>query len=204
MDFMPLDQSSGVSIQSVCVYCGMSQHIDESYRQTARDVGASLAQHGMRVVYGGGRLGLMGLVADSALQAGGKVIGVIPEHLRAREVQHTGLTELIVCEGLHKRKRTMFNKADAFVVLPGGFGTMDETLEILTWKYLGLHNKPIIIFNKNNYWDPLLHLIDNVIKQGFAPQECYHLYKIVLTLDEMFEALKLPTTQPMDMATRLF
>ena len=119
----------------------------------------------------------MGIVADSALKAGGKVIGIIPQHIRAQEVQHTGLTELHVVPDMHTRKRMMVEQSDAFVILPGGLGTLDETFEILTWKKLSLHNKPIIIFNDRGYWDPMLKLITHTVSEGFAaygrPQALY-------------------------------
>ena len=141
-----------LSVQSVCIYCGSSNDVDDRYKKSARDVSTMLARQGKTIVYGGGHVGLMGIVADTALKAGAKVIGIIPEHIRAQEVQHTGLTELHVVPDMHTRKRMMVERADAFVILPGGLGTLDETFEILTWKKLKLHNKPVIIFNENGYW----------------------------------------------------
>lgn len=181
-----------MTIQSVCVYCGSSNHVDEAYKQVARDVGRALAQHHLRIVYGGGYVGLMGLVADSALAAGGEVVGIIPEHIRAHEVQHKGLTELHVVDNMHTRKSLMVEKADAFVILPGGFGTLDEAFEVLTWKQLALHTKPIIIYNANGFWTPLLTLIDHMIDSGFAPKSNYDIFKSVTTIDELFAALNAP------------
>ena len=162
----------------------------DSYKETARNVSTILAERGMTIVYGGGHVGLMGIVADSALKAGTKVIGIIPEHIRAQEVQHTGLSELHVVPDMHTRKRMMVEHADAFVVLPGGLGTLDEAFEILTWKKLRLHNKPIIIFNQNGYWDPLLALIDRTIQEGFASPADRVLFKVVTEVPQMMDILE--------------
>ncbi len=178
-----------MSVQSVCVYCGSSNHVDEAYKKTAQDIGAALAGNKMRLVYGGGNVGLMGLMANATLAAGGEVVGIIPEHIRAHEVQHTGLTELHVVDSMHTRKNLMVEKSDAFVILPGGFGTLDETFEVLTWKQLALHNKPIVIYNVNDFWTPLLGLIDHLIKSGFAPQNNYNIFKTATTVDELIKVL---------------
>lgn len=183
-----------MAIQSVCVYCGSSNHVDERYKEVATFVGRALAERKIRLVYGGGHVGLMGLVADAALKAGGEVVGIIPEHIRAHEVQHTGLTEMHVVDNMHTRKNMMVEKADAFVALPGGFGTLDELFEVMTWKQLGLHNKPILIYNVNGFWDPLVNLIDNLIGTNFAPKNNYMIFKTVTSLDEMFTALFAPPT----------
>lgn len=181
-----------MTIQSVCVYCGSSNHVDETYKNLARAVGEALAKKGFRIVYGGGHVGLMGLVADSALKAGGEVVGIIPEHIRAHEVQHKGLTELIVVNDMHTRKNMMVEKADAFLVLPGGFGTLDEAFEVLTWKQLALHNKPIVIFNVEGFWTPLLNLIEHMIVKGFAPASNRNIFKAVTNIDDLFAALAKP------------
>lgn len=187
-----------MAIHSVCVYCGSSSHVDEKYKQLARDVGKNLAERGIKLVYGGGHVGLMGLLADAGLAAGGHVTGIIPEHIRAHEVQHTGLSELLVVDSMHARKSLMAEKADAFVILPGGFGTLDEAFEILTWKQLALHNKPIIIYNINGFWDPMLVLIEHLIDAGFAPKNNIHIYKVVTTMDELFAALIAPAEKMED------
>lgn len=127
-----------------------------------------LAQRGLDVVYGGGRVGLMGIVADAALAAGAHVTGIIPRHIQAREVAHTSLSALHVVDTMHERKTMMVEKSDAFLILPGGYGTMDEFFEIVTWRQLRLHEKPVVIANINGYWDPLLALMDHQIAQGFA------------------------------------
>jgi uncharacterized protein (TIGR00730 family) len=179
-----------LSISSVCVYCGASDSAQPRYKQLARDVGTALAQRGMTIVYGGGHVGLMGIVADSALKAGAKVVGIIPEHIRAQEVQHTGLTELHVVPDMHTRKRMMVERSDAFIVLPGGLGTLDETFEILTWKKLKLHNKPVVIYNAFGYWDHLVQLIDRSLADGFETPSTLTHFKVVTSIDEMFAAME--------------
>lgn len=191
-----------MTVHSVCVYCGSSGKVDEAYKQIARDVGTALGSHKLRVVYGGGRVGLMGLVADSALAAGSEVVGIIPHHIQSREIQHTDLTELLVVDSMHTRKRMMVERADAFVILPGGLGTLDECFEILTWRQLGLHNKPIVIFNAKDFWTPLLGLLDNVIDQGFAPPGNRGLYSVVKDIDGMFTALGRDAEPSFDPATK--
>jgi uncharacterized protein (TIGR00730 family) len=179
-----------VSLSSVCVYCGASNDANPQFKQLARDVGAALARHKLTVVYGGGHVGLMGVVADSALAAGGKVVGIIPEHIRAQEVQHLGLTELHVVPDMHTRKRMMVERSDAFVVLPGGLGTLDETCEILTWKKLKLHTKPIVIFNAYGYWDHFLKLVEHLLAEGFENPSTLTYYKVVTNIQDMFAALE--------------
>jgi uncharacterized protein (TIGR00730 family) len=185
-----------LSISSVCVYCGASNDAKPPFKQLARDVGAALAQRKMNVVYGGGHVGLMGIVADTALAAGTKVIGIIPEHIRSQEVQHLGLTELHVVPDMHTRKRMMVERSDAFVVLPGGLGTLDETCEILTWKKLKLHNKPVVIFNAYGYWDHFIKMVDHSLEQGFEMPSTLTHFKVVTTIDEMFAALEADERPP--------
>ena len=176
MSFISAKRDRPLRITSVCVYCGSASGVAEPYKKAAHDIGAALAERKLRTVYGGGHVGLMGIVADAALKAGGEVIGIIPEHIRSHEVQHMGLTELHVVPDMHTRKRMMVERADAFVIMPGGLGTLDEAFEILTWKKLGLHSKPVIIFNQDGYWDPSPGLIDRTIKDGFAKPEDAELY----------------------------
>lgn len=161
----------------------------ETYKKTACDASTALAEQGMKIVYGGGHVGLMGIIADAALKAGAEVVGIIPEHIRAKEVQHTGLTKLHVVPDMHTRKRMMCEQSDAFLVLPGGLGTLDEVFEILTWRKLGLHNKPIIIFNQDGYWDPLLAIIDRTVKEGFAAPSDRALFRVVTTVSELVEVV---------------
>ncbi|MBI2234242.1 MAG: TIGR00730 family Rossman fold protein, partial [Micavibrio aeruginosavorus] len=155
-------------IKNVCVYCGSAGNVAEIYRDAATQLGRILVKNGLSLVYGGGRVGLMGLVADAVLHEGGKAYGIIPHHIAAREVSHTGLTELHVVETMHERKKMMVDRADAFVILPGGLGTMDEFFEIMTWRQLGLQDKPVVVVNIEGYWTPLLRMIDHLIEEWFA------------------------------------
>lgn len=188
------EKNEQVAIRNVCVFCGSSSKVAERYKQHAEALGKTLAEQGYKIVYGGGRVGLMGIVADAALSAGGKVIGIIPQHIQAREIEHHGLTELHIVDSMHTRKRMMAERADAFVILPGGFGTLDEAFEIITWKKLQLHAKPIIIFDDNGFWKPLITLMDNIIAEGFANEWDGRLYTRVASLADVFTALKQPAS----------
>jgi uncharacterized protein (TIGR00730 family) len=154
-------------LRAVCVYCASSPGHDPTHRDAADAVGRCLAEAGIEVVYGGGRAGLMGVVADAVLAAGGHVTGVIPTALFQREVVHKGVTELIEVATMHERKQVMFDRSDAFVALPGGFGTFEEVLEIATWGQLGVHTKPIAVVDTAGYWQPLFDLIDGAVQAGF-------------------------------------
>ncbi len=178
-----------LSISSVCVYCGSSNNVAEKYKLSAQAIGTELARRGIHIVYGGGHVGLMGVVANAALKAGGVVIGIIPEHIREQEVQHKGLTELHVVPSMHIRKRMMVERGDAFIILPGGFGTLDELFEILTWKKLKLHSDPILVFNQDGYWDEMISLVKKIIAEGFSGPADIHLFEVVNTVDELFAAL---------------
>ena len=156
------------SLRSVCVFCGSRSGINPSYTVAARDVGTLIASREWRLVYGAGDVGLMGEVARAALAAGALTLGVIPTHLMAREKGKRDLTTLIITENMHERKKVMFMNSDAIVVMPGGAGSLDEFFEVLTWAQLGLHEKPIFLLNTDNYWEPLIYLLDHVIEQGFA------------------------------------
>jgi uncharacterized protein (TIGR00730 family) len=156
------------TIKRLCVYCGSSNLVDERYLAAARELGAAAARADIELVFGGGGVGLMGILADAALAAGGRVIGVIPTRLRAAELAHQGVTELIVTASMHERKREMAARADAFAVLPGGIGTLDETFEIITWRQLGLHNKPIFVVDIDGYWQPLRTLLDHLVAARFV------------------------------------
>ena len=151
----------------VCVFCGSRAGTRPAYLEAARAVGEALAARDLGLVYGGSRVGLMGAVADAALAAGGEVVGVIPEFLRAKEIAHGGLTRLHVVGSMHERKALMADLADAFVALPGGYGTLEELLEILTLAQLGLHRKPVALLNVEGYYDPLLALFDQAMREGF-------------------------------------
>jgi uncharacterized protein (TIGR00730 family) len=154
--------------KSVCVYCGSRPGIDPAFTQDAEKLGAGLADAGLRLVYGAGDVGLMGSVARAAQAAGGTTFGVIPQHLVDWEVGKTDLTTYVVTETMHERKKVMFMNCDAVVVLPGGAGSLDELFEALTWRQLGLHEKPIFLVNSNGYWDPLMTLMHHVVDNGFA------------------------------------
>jgi hypothetical protein len=154
-------------IRSVCVYCGSSPGSDPVYLETARLLGHTLAREKLKLVYGGGGIGLMGELSRAAIEAGGEVTGVIPDFLVAREHALDGARGVIVTNDMHERKRTMFELADAFVALPGGIGTLEELVEQMTWVQLGRHKKPLLILNLQNFWDPLLALLAHQRKQGF-------------------------------------
>ncbi|MFD1912339.1 TIGR00730 family Rossman fold protein [Halodurantibacterium flavum] len=153
---------------SICVYCGSRNGADPAFREAAIALGDCLAAENWRLVYGAGDVGLMGEVARAAQTAGGQTFGVIPTHLLAREQGRRDLSRLVITENMHERKKVMFMNSDAIVVLPGGAGTLDEFFEVLTWRQIGLHEKPIFLLNTNGYWTPLTALIDHVIAAGFA------------------------------------
>jgi uncharacterized protein (TIGR00730 family) len=180
-----------MTLQAICVYCGASTQADPLYANVATQVGQLLAQHGLKTIYGGGTLGLMGAVANGALAAGGEVVGIIPGHLRTREQdsQHHGLTALHVVESMHERKKMMVDHASGFIILPGGFGTLDEMFEIITWKQIGLHNKPVVVFNVNGFWDNFLVAIDGLLAQNFIKPADRQLFKVVNRLDDLLPAL---------------
>ena len=166
-------------LRSIAVFCGASLGNRPALADAARQFGRHLAESGITLIYGGGRGGLMGLTADAVLEAGGQVVGIIPGHLHHREVQHEGLTELLIVDSMHTRKRLMFERADAFVSLPGGLGTLDETIEIITWRQLGLHDKPIVLVDQDGYWRPLLALFDHIVDSRFARPEARDLWCVV-------------------------
>ena len=155
-------------METVCVFCGSREGSRPSYVEAARRMGTALARRGIRVVYGGGQVGLMGAMADAALEEGGEVIGVIPEALIAREVAHAGLTELHVVGSMHERKKLMADLSDAFVTLPGGYGTLEEFLEVLSWAQLSVHEKPCGLLEVDGYWEPLISLFDRAVTEGFV------------------------------------
>ncbi|MCK6587962.1 MAG: TIGR00730 family Rossman fold protein [Polyangiaceae bacterium] len=152
----------------ICVYCGSSAGVDQAYLEMARAAGDHLARRGIAVVFGGGRVGMMGAVADGALAAGGQVIGVIPEKLRGRELAHTGLTELFVVDSMHARKTMMAYLSDGFIALPGGFGTLEEIFEVTTWSQLNYHMKPVGLLNMRGYFDKLIAFLDHAAVEGFV------------------------------------
>ncbi|WP_282181022.1 TIGR00730 family Rossman fold protein [Aliiroseovarius marinus] len=175
---------------SICVYCGSRMGNDPAYRASAEGLGKALADNSWRLVYGAGDVGLMGEVAKAAQVAGANTFGVIPEHLLNWEVGKRDLTSFIVTENMHERKKVMFMNSDAVVVLPGGAGSLDEFFEILTWRQLGLHNKPILLLNVNGFWDPLIGLLDHVINQGFAEESLKGFVTVVDDVDQAVAALR--------------
>jgi uncharacterized protein (TIGR00730 family) len=177
-------------LRSLCVYCGSSSQVDPAYREGAATLGRDLAAAGIALVFGGGQVGLMGIIANAALEAGGKVVGVIPRHLDREEVGHRGIQELHVVETMHERKALMFQLSDAFAVLPGGLGTMDETFEMITWRQLGLHDRPIVLVNQQGYWDPLLALLRHIADSGFAQRGLFDLFTLIHRIDEVIPTIR--------------
>ena len=189
-------------IQSLCVYCGSSINVDDDFKEAAKRMGKTLADNNIRLVYGGGKAGLMGIIADSVMENGGEVTGIIPTHISDREIQHKALTELHIVDSMHTRKQMMVDNSDAFLVLPGGIGTLDETCEIMTWRQLGIHDKPIIIANLKNYWTPFLSMIDNIIDQGFMRPDDKKVMSVVDTLDEVLPALEKAPQETFDPSSK--
>jgi uncharacterized protein (TIGR00730 family) len=166
-------------IQSVAVFCGSRPGHDPAYRAAATELGHGLAAAGIKLVYGGGKGGMMGAVTDAVLAGGGKVKGVIPEFLTRLEVAHEGVTDMTITDTMHVRKRLMFDAADAFVIMPGGLGTLDETAEIVTWRQLSLHDKPILIVDIQGWAQPVARVLEFFIETGFAAAETRRLYQVV-------------------------
>jgi uncharacterized protein (TIGR00730 family) len=154
-------------VKNICVFCGSSFGRKPAYARAARQLGAALASRDLGLVYGGGSIGLMGAVADAALEAGAPVVGVIPRALARREIAHHGLTRLEVVPSMHARKARMARLSDAFVAMPGGIGTLEELFEVLTWGYLGIHAKPTGLLDVGGYWKPLVRLLDHAVEEGF-------------------------------------
>ena len=168
---------------SVAVFCGSRFGVNPAYSEAAEATGRGLAEAGIRLIYGGGKVGLMGLVADAALAAGGQVSGIVPHFLQSREVMHAGVEDLTITDSMHSRKQSMFSQADAFLVLPGGLGTFDETIEIVTWRQLRLHDKPILIADIAGWARPLLATIENAVQDGFADPSARTLFTVVPSVE---------------------
>jgi uncharacterized protein (TIGR00730 family) len=178
------------SIRAVCVYCGSSAGADPAFALAADALGKIFAENGVRLVYGGGSIGMMGALAGSVLAHGGNVTGIIPEFLVNKEHMLVGAQEIIVTRDMHERKRVMFEKADAFVALPGGIGTLEELVEQLTWAQLGRHRKPILLANIAGFWDPLCELLDHMNALGFLHATDRLNYVIVDTVEKIMPALR--------------
>lgn len=183
-------------LHRLCVYCGSSIGADDAYRAAAVALGRLLAERGIELVYGGGHVGLMGAIADAVLAAGGRVIGVIPQALMDRELGHTGVQELRVVADMHERKMTMAGLADAFVAMPGGWGTIEELSEMLTWLQLGIHAKPIGLLNVAGYYDPLLAFVDRMIGERFVRPEHRALMSVAAEPAALLDALSAPRAAP--------
>ncbi len=179
---------------SLCVFCGSSKGFHPVQSEVARHIGAVLAERNIRLVYGAGNVGLMGVMADAVLENGGQVLGIIPEFLKEKEVCHTELTELIVTETMHQRKEVMAKVSDGFIVLPGGYGTLDEFFEILTWRQLQLHNKPIGLLNVNGYYDHLIEHVRQMWLDGFLREVNLSLFAHSTDFGELLEKM----TDPVD------
>lgn len=177
-------------IRALCALCGSREGADPRYREATVRLGRLIAERGVRLVYGGGAVGLMGLLADAVISRGGDVVGVIPDFLMKREVGRAGLNDLVVTGSMHDRKTRMFEMSDGFVVLPGGLGTLDEAFEIITWKQLRLHDCPIVVLDVSGYWAPLRALVANVVAGGFADPAVASLFSVVRSPDEVLPMLE--------------
>lgn len=175
--------------KSICVYCAHRNGIKSSYLKAAGDTGNMIARHNMRLVYGAGDVGLMGEVANSAQSGKAEILGVIPEHLLQLEIGKQDIDSFIITENMHERKKIMLLNSDAFILLPGGFGSLEEFFELITWRQLGLHTKPCFIFNVEGYWDPLLKLIENQISEGFVLSKNTKFFTVVDKIEDLEEKL---------------
>jgi uncharacterized protein (TIGR00730 family) len=178
------------AIHSLAVFCGSRVGASPAYAEAGRALGLGLARAGIRLVYGGGRIGIMGVVADAVLQAGGTVLGVIPDFLTRIEVAHQAVSEMVVTDSMHARKLRLYEESDAFLTMPGGLGTFDETFEVITWRQLGLHDKPILLCNVAGWAAPVVATIDQAIAQGFAASDCRRLFEVLDDVPAVLERLR--------------
>jgi uncharacterized protein (TIGR00730 family) len=177
-------------IRAIAAFCGSKTGENPAFSKAARALGTAMAGRGIRLVFGGGRIGIMGVLADAVLAQGGEATGVIPDFLTELEVGHEKVTELVRVKSMHERKARMFAEADAFVVLPGGLGTLDEALEVITWKQLRLHDKPIVLLDTAGYWAPLAALVEATIEGGFAHPKVLDLFTRVARVEDVFRAIE--------------
>jgi uncharacterized protein (TIGR00730 family) len=191
------------AIRSLAVFCGSRVGVNPAYASAGRALGKGLGQAGIRLVFGGGRIGIMGVVADAVLEAGGQVLGVIPEFLTQWEVAHENVTEMVITDSMHTRKRRLYEESDAFLIMPGGLGTFDETFEIITWRQLRLHDKPIILCNVAGSIAPLVATIDYAIEQGFADPASRKLFEVIEGVPAVLERLKTLSAGTIRQAERL-
>ena len=178
-------------MKSIAVYCSSSNKVDDIYKEEAKKVGNLLAKKGIRLVYGGGNMGLMGVLSNSAINSGGDVYGVITNHLIEIEKRNDSLNNIKIVETMHERKIEMYNNADAFLIFPGGIGTLEEFFEIYSWKQLRLHKKPIFIYNFNDFWGDLFTLLENIIKKDFAGEKMKEAYKVINNYSELTKELEI-------------
>ena len=202
--FLEAEYRKMTSIRSICVYCGSRSGANARFATIARDFGHMLAAQHITLVYGGGSVGLMGILARAAKEHGGRVVGVLPRHLDQIEIKQSGLDELHVVDDMHSRKRRMFDLSDAFVALPGAIGTIDETIEVITWRQLGLHDKPILLVNDSGYWEPFQALLDHIKQEGFASSHLDELYQTVDSIHDIFPALARAPSPAIAARNRLF
>jgi uncharacterized protein (TIGR00730 family) len=184
-------EKTPLNLNSICVFCGSRPGNDPIFMETARQVGTSIAKAGKRLVFGAGGLGLMGAVAQAALDAGGQVTGIVPDFLKRREIPVPAIQELLIVDTMHTRKRLMYDRSDAFVILPGGLGTLDELVEIVTWLQLELHNKPIYLVDVNGYWSDWFDLIAKMVKHEFVDRASVDYFVRVSSAEELAKVLKL-------------
>ena len=188
-------QENGQETRGICIYCGARSGADPIYEDAARALGTALGQSGYPLIYGGGAVGMMGALADAALAAGGRVVGVIPHAMVEREWAHSGLSELIVVDTMHARKAAMARRAQCFVALPGGLGTLEELAESLSWAQLEFHQQPLFLLNTRGYFNPLLSFVDHCIEQGFAPAADRALLHTVADIDALWTHPLFPAPQ---------
>ena len=177
-------------MKTLCVFCGSSLGFKAKHRKLAENLGKQLARRNIKLVYGGGKIGLMGVLANAVLENGGVVTGVIPEFLMKSEVAHSTLTEMIVVKDMHARKQCMYSLSRGFVVIPGGIGTLDEAIEIITWKYLQLHKKPVVMLSNDHYWEAFSSLIGQIVVEGFAPKAIEGLFTTLDDIDQALDTIK--------------
>lgn len=192
-----MTHASATHLSSVCVYCGSSFGSDPAHEAAATRLGHLIADAGLRLVYGGGSVGLMGTVARAVMDAGGAVTGVIPQFLQDREVMLDAVEDLIITDNMHERKQLMFQKADAFIALPGGIGTLEEAVEMMTWAQLGQHRKPVLLADINGFWSPLLELLDHMRAQGFIRPDTEVPYLVSKRIDDILPMLREAVAAPL-------
>ena len=178
-------------MKSICVFCGAQNAVPKKHLEMALELGQDMAKAGKKLVYGGGDCGLMGAVANGVIEKGGEAIGVFPRSLGRIEVEHKGLTTMHMVDSMHERKQIMYDNADVFVILPGGCGTLDEMFEVITWRQIKIHEKQVVIFNYNGYWDHLIAMMEHMVSSKFAKPETREFYTVVNTKAELYQLLGL-------------